>query len=62
MVENAFWEAEFDAVGGMAADLDESYRVGLSSHLEHAIGVADLFLVVRVGNRYVHQVRRRVQN
>jgi transposase len=46
----------------VATDLAESYRAGLSPHLGHATRVADPFHVVRVGNRCVDQVRRRVQN
>jgi transposase len=46
----------------VATDLAESYRSGLSPHLDHAIRVADPFHVVRIGNRCVDQVRRRVQN
>lgn len=46
----------------VATDLAESYRAGISPHLDHATRVADPFHVVRVGNRCVDQVRRRVQN
>jgi transposase len=46
----------------VATDLAESFRVGLSPHLDHTRRVADPFHVVRVGNRCVDQVRRRVQN
>ena len=46
----------------VATDLAESYRSGISPHLDHAIRVADPFHVVRVANRCVDQVRRRVQN
>jgi transposase len=46
----------------VATDLAESYRAGISPHLDHAIRVADPFHVVRVGNRCVDKVRRRVQN
>jgi transposase len=46
----------------VAMDLTESYRSGLSPHLSHARTVADPFHVVRVANRAVDQVRRRVQN
>ncbi|MHB8669157.1 MAG: ISL3 family transposase [Acidimicrobiales bacterium] len=46
----------------VATDLAESYRAGLSPHLDHATRVADPFHVVRVGNRCVDKVRRRVQN
>jgi transposase len=46
----------------VATDLAESYRAGISPHLEHAVRVADPFHVVRAANRCVDQVRRRVQN
>lgn len=46
----------------VATDLAESYRSGTSPHLDHATRVADPFHVVRVGNRCVDKVRRRVQN
>ena len=47
----------------MATDLAESYRAGPESLiLEHATRVADPFHVVRVANRCVDKVRRRVQN
>jgi transposase len=46
----------------VATDLAESYRAGTAPHLDHAIRVADPFPVVRVANRCVDQVRRRVQN
>jgi transposase len=46
----------------VATDLAESFRAGLSPHLDHARRVADPFHVVRVANRCVDQVRRRVQN
>ena len=46
----------------VATDLAESYRAGTSPHLDHAISVADPFHVVRVANRCVDRVRRRVQN
>ena len=42
--------------------LAESYRAGLSPHLDHAVRVADPFHVVRVANRCLDTVRRRVQN
>jgi transposase len=45
----------------VTTDLAEPYRAGLSSHLSHATRVADPFHVVRVGNRCLDQVRRRVQ-
>jgi transposase len=46
----------------VATDLAESFRAGLSPHLDHATRVADPFHVVRVANRCVDQVRRRTQN
>ena len=46
----------------VTTDLAESYRAGLSPHLAHATRVADPFHVVRVGNRCLDKVRRRVQN
>lgn len=46
----------------VATDLAESYRAGLAGHLDHAIRVADPFHVVRVANRCLDAVRRRVQN
>ncbi len=46
----------------VALDLTETYRSGLNPHLAHATRVADPFHVVRVGNRMLDQVRRRVQN
>jgi len=49
-------------IGVVATDLAESFRAGLSPGLAHARRVADPFHVVRVGNRCVDQVRRRVQN
>jgi transposase len=53
------WLADIKVV---ATDLTESFRAGLSPGLAHARRVADPFHVVRVGNRCVDQVRRRVQN
>lgn len=53
------WLAGIEVV---ATDLAESFRAGLSPHLDHATRVADPFHVVRIGNRCVDQVRRRVQN
>ncbi|MGH8937048.1 MAG: ISL3 family transposase [Acidimicrobiia bacterium] len=49
------------AVQTVALDLAESYRAGLSPHLDHAQRVADPFHVVRVANRCLDSVRRRVQ-
>jgi transposase len=61
------WTAGADAVwlAGIrvvATDLAESFRAGLSPHLDHARRFADPFHVVRVANRCLDQVRRRVQN
>jgi len=53
------WLAGIEVV---ATDLAESFRAGLSPHLDHARRVADPFHVVRVGNRCLDTVRRRVQN
>lgn len=50
------------AISTVATDLAESYRAGLTPHLAHATRVADPFHVVRVANRCVDKVRRRVQN
>jgi transposase len=46
----------------VALDLTEHFRAGLSPHLDHARRVADPFHVVRVANRCIDKVRRRVQN
>jgi transposase len=46
----------------VAIDLTESFRAGLSPGLDHARRVADPFHVVRVANRCIDKVRRRVQN
>jgi transposase len=43
-------------------ELAESYRARLSPHFEHATRVADSPHVVRVGNRCLDQVRRRVHH
>lgn len=50
------------AIEVVATDLAESYRAGLQGRLEHAVRVADPFHVVRLANRILDQVRRRVQN
>lgn len=55
---DAQWLAGIEVV---ATDLAESFRAGLSPHLDHARRVADPFHVVRVGNRCLDRVRRRVQ-
>jgi transposase len=51
-----------EGIGVVATDLAESYRAGLVGRLDHATRVADPFHVVRVGNRCLDAVRRRVQN
>jgi transposase len=61
------WCADADpgwlaAIEVVATDLTEHYRAGMSPHLDHVIRVADPFHVVRVANRCLDQVRRRVQN
>lgn len=56
---DADWIAGIEVV---ATDLAESFRAGLSPKLDHATRVADPFHVVRVGNRCLDKVRRRVQN
>ncbi len=53
----ALWLNEIRVV---ATDLAESYRSGLDGRLDHAIRVADPFHVVRLANRCLDQVRRRV--
>jgi transposase len=45
----------------VALDLTEHFRAGLTPHLNHARRVADPFHVVRVANRCLDTVRRRVQ-
>jgi transposase len=55
----AEWRA---GIGVVATDLAESYRAGLAGRLDHATRVADPFHVVRIGNRCLDAVRRRVQN
>ena len=49
------------AIAVVTTDLAESYRSGLKEHLGHSIRVADPFHVVRVANRCLDKVRRRVQ-
>jgi transposase len=51
-----------DGVRVVATDLADSYRAGLVGRLDHAVRVADPFHVVRVANRCLDKVRRRVQN
>lgn len=48
-------------IGTVSIDLTDSYRSGLSPHLDHVLRVADPFHVVRVANRCLDKVRRRVQ-
>ena len=58
-------KADSDWIAGIevvATDLAQSFRAGLSPKLDHAVRVADPFHVVRVGNRCLDKVRRRVQN
>ncbi len=57
-VQDPVWIGTIEVV---ATDLAESYRRGIATHLEHALKVADPFHVVRVANRCVDKVRRRVQ-
>ena len=54
-------EEFLEGITTVATDLAESFRAGLSPHLDHARRVADPFHVVRVGNRCLDKVRRRVQ-
>ena len=49
------------AVRVVATDLVDSYRRGMAGYLDHAIKVADGFHVVRVAQRCLDAVRRRVQ-
>jgi transposase len=49
------------AITTVTTDLAESYRAGLASHLAQAVRVADPFHVVRIANRCLDKVRRRVQ-
>jgi transposase len=51
-----------DGIRVVATDLAESYRKGLESRLDQATRVADPFHVVRVANRALDTVRRRVQS
>ena len=55
-------EEWLNTVRVVATDLAESYRSGLNGRLAHAIRVADPFHVVRLANRCLDKVRRRVQN
>jgi transposase len=51
-----------DGIRVVATDLAESYRKGLEGRIDQAARVADPFHVVRVANRVLDTVRRRVQN
>lgn len=51
-----------DGIRVVATDLAESYRKGLEGRIDQAIRVADPFHVVRLANRALDTVRRRVQN
>ena len=51
-----------DKVRVVATDLASAYRTGLDGRLAGALRVADPFHVVRVANRCLDKVRRRVQN
>jgi hypothetical protein len=52
-----------EGITTVATDLAESYRAGLDNeHVAAATRVADPFHVVRVANRCVDTVRRRLQN
>ncbi len=55
-------EPWLEAIRVVATDLADSYRAGLVGRLDHATRVADPFHVVRVANRCLDKVRRRVQN
>jgi transposase len=62
----SWWAAQdpswLGAIEVVATDLTEHYRAGMRPYLDHTVAVADPFHVVRVANRCVDQVRRRVQN
>ncbi len=51
-----------DGVRVVATDLTDSYRAGLKPDLAHVTLSADPFHVVRVANRCLDKIRRRVQN
>lgn len=55
-------KAWLDRVRVVATDLASSYRAALDGRLAGALRVADPFHVVRIANRCLDQVRRRVQN
>jgi transposase len=50
------------AVKVVATDLTDAYRAGMTGLLDHARKVADPFHVVRVAQRCLDAIRRRVQN
>lgn len=50
------------AVKVVATDLTDAYRAGMTGLLDHARKVADGFHVVRVAQRCLDVIRRRVQN
>lgn len=50
-----------EAVRVVATDLTDSYRHGMKGILDHALKVADPFHVVRVAQRCLDAIRRRVQ-
>lgn len=54
--------AWMDGICVVATDLTDAYRAGMDPHLSHAKRVADPFHVIRVGNRCLDEVRRRVQH
>lgn len=54
--------AWIDGICVVATDLTDAYRAGMDPYLSHTKRVADPFHVVRVGNRCLDQVRRRVQH
>ena len=51
-----------DRIRVIATDLAESYPRGLEGRIDQATRVADPFHVVRVANRALDTVRRRVQS
>jgi transposase len=53
--------AWLEAVRVVATDLTDSYRRGMAGVLDHALKVADPFHVVRVAQRCLDSIRRRVQ-
>jgi transposase len=51
-----------EAIEVVATDLTDGYRAGMVGSLDHAVKVADGFHVVRVAQRCLDTIRRRVQN